>query len=141
MAVATAVGFGVAVAGAPPAAAASGGGPVEYTTSVHGDDADVYAPGGRARLPVVLLLQGANVGRAHYAPFARAVAALGFAVVVPDHRRSVLGQTGLYAEEAQAMWTVDWMRAEDGRAGSRCAPASTRALSSLPGTRSGARPG
>lgn len=101
------------VAPAFPASAATT--PVQYATSVHGDDADVYAPANRTNLPVALLLQGANVDKSHYSAFARAVANLGFVVVVPNHRRTVLGQTGLYTETAQAGWTVEWMRAEDQR--------------------------
>ncbi|WP_067833194.1 alpha/beta hydrolase family protein [Actinomadura kijaniata] len=101
---------------ASPARASAG--PIEYPTTVHGDAADVYAPGDRANLPVALLLQGADVDKSHYSAFARAVARLGFAVVVPNHRRAVFGRTGLYAETAQAAWTVEWMRAEDARAGS-----------------------
>ncbi|MFC9971106.1 alpha/beta hydrolase family protein [Spirillospora sp. NPDC127200] len=106
----------LAVPASPPASAAPA--PIRYATTVHGDDADVYAPADRTNLPVALLLQGANVDKAHYSAFARAVADLGFAVVVPNHRRSVFGQTGLYTETAQAAWTVEWMRAEDGRAAS-----------------------
>ncbi|MEU5882478.1 hypothetical protein [Spirillospora sp. NPDC047279] len=115
----------LAVTGAAaPARAATGAvtdAPTEFATTVHGDAADVYAPpqdeiGGR--LPVALLLQGANVDKAYYAAFARAVAGYGFTVVVPNHQRVIFGQAGLYAEEAQAAWTVAWARQEDGRAGS-----------------------
>lgn len=102
-------------------AQASASAPIEFATTVHGDAADVYAPPAasiRGRLPVALLLQGANVDKAQYATFARAVAGYGFTVIVPDHHRTFAGQTGLLAEEAEAAWTVAWARQEDGRSGS-----------------------
>ncbi|MFC5751297.1 hypothetical protein [Actinomadura rugatobispora] len=104
-----------------PAAAAAAPGPITYTTTVNGDPADVYAPAPgdiKADLPVALLLQGANVDKSAYAAYARAVAGYGFTVVVPNHHRVVFGQPGLFAEEAQATWTVAWARGEDGRSGS-----------------------
>ncbi|WP_406316219.1 alpha/beta hydrolase [Streptosporangium sp. NBC_01639] len=93
----------------------------EFTTTVHGDAADVYAPAPAKihhDLPVALLLQGADVDKSRYSAFARAVASYGFAVVVPNHSRVVFGQAGLFAEEAQASWTAAWMQQEDIRAGS-----------------------
>lgn len=68
--------------------------------------------------PVVLLLQGADVGRANYAGFARKVASYGFVVVVPDHTRVIFGVPGLYADGAEAAWTVAWAAAENARTGS-----------------------
>ncbi|TDC75873.1 hypothetical protein [Actinomadura sp. 7K507] len=119
--VAAAVLAGAVVAVLPAMPAAAGTGPIEFTTTVHGDPADVYAPAAADiddDLPVALLLQGANVDKAAYAGYARAVADYGFVVVVPNHTRTLFGQTGLFAEQAQANWTVTWMEAEDGRAGS-----------------------
>jgi predicted dienelactone hydrolase len=101
-----------------PAAAALRTWPVSvYPTTVHGDPADVYHPRlpRHGRLPVALLLQGANVDKANYAGFARRVAAHGLAVVVPNHRRVVMGQPGLFVTGEQAAWTVEWAAAEDAR--------------------------
>ncbi|GGM78348.1 alpha/beta hydrolase family protein [Dactylosporangium sucinum] len=92
-----------------------------YATSVNGDAADVYHPhtsSPHAPWPVVLLLQGAAVGRANYAGFARKVASYGFVVVVPDHTRVLFGVPGLYADGAEATWTVAWAAAENARTGS-----------------------
>lgn len=119
--IAAAVLAGAAALVAPALPAAAGAGPIEFTTTVHGDPADVYAPAAGdidGDLPVALLLQGANVDKSAYAGYARAVADYGFVVVVPNHTRTFFGQTGLFAEQAQAAWTVTWMNAEDGRAGS-----------------------
>ncbi|MDL4813240.1 alpha/beta hydrolase family protein [Actinomadura opuntiae] len=102
-------------------AAADEDAPIAFVTTVNGDPADVYAPaasGIRADLPVALLLQGANVSRSAYSAYARAVTGYGFVVVVPDHRRVIYGQSGLFPEEAQASWTVAWARDEDARAAS-----------------------
>ncbi|MEV6303647.1 hypothetical protein AB0M02_29845 [Actinoplanes sp. NPDC051861] len=93
-----------------PAAAAA---PAVYSTLINGDDTDVYYPASGTRLPVALLLQGANVDKAHYSSFARRLASYGFVVAVPNHTRSLFGVSGLYPEGAQASWTVDWASAED----------------------------
>ena len=117
---AAAAALAVTVLPAVPAAAREDA-PIAFATTVNGDPADVYAPapsGIRADLPVALLLQGANVSRSAYAEYARAVAGYGFVVVVPDHHRVIFGQSGLFAEEAQASWTVAWARDEDARAAS-----------------------
>lgn len=116
----TAIAAAAAVLPAAPAAADEDA-PIAFSTTVNGDPADVYAPapsGIRADLPVALLLQGANVGRSAYAEYARAVAGYGFVVVVPDHHRVIFGQPGLFAEGAQASWTVAWARNEDARSAS-----------------------
>ncbi|MBO2447852.1 hypothetical protein J4573_12180 [Actinomadura barringtoniae] len=113
--------LGAGLAPRPASATATASAPIAYSSTVHGDPADVYAPPSdqiRTRLPVALLLQGANVDKSQYAAFARAVAGYGFAVVVPNHTRTVLGQQGLFTEQAQAAWTVEWMRQEAGRAAS-----------------------
>ncbi|MEV0563272.1 hypothetical protein [Dactylosporangium sp. NPDC050588] len=92
-----------------------------YGTTVNGDQADVYHPSTSSPhqpWPVVLLLQGANVARSSYAGFARKVASYGFVVVVPDHTRVIFGVPGLYADGAEATWTVAWAAAENARAGS-----------------------
>ncbi|MEO3784774.1 hypothetical protein ABGB12_15660 [Actinocorallia sp. B10E7] len=104
--------------GAPGPARADG--PVStYTSTVSGDPADVYYPTGISeRLPVALMLQGAQVGRAHYSAYARAVAAHGFIVVVPDHRRLLFFDNDYYPEQKQAADTVAWMKDENYRDGS-----------------------
>ncbi|GAB4586533.1 alpha/beta hydrolase family protein [Nocardia sp. IFM 10818] len=54
-------------------------------TRIAADAATVWYPtAAERRLPVALLLPGANVRRAHYARFAAAVAEYGFVVVVPE---------------------------------------------------------
>ena len=98
------------------------------------------SPSAHQPWPVVLLLQGANVGRAAYAGFARKVASYGFVVVVPDHTRVIFGVPGLYADGAEATWTVTWATAENARTGSPLRTRSTPARSCSPGTRSAARP-
>ena len=90
-----------------------------FTSTVSGDPADVYYPTGiTERTPVALMLQGAQVGRAHYSAYARAVAAYGFIVVVPDHKRLLFFDNDFYPEQKQAADTVAWMKAEDDRTGS-----------------------
>ncbi|WP_328476593.1 hypothetical protein OHA21_22285 [Actinoplanes sp. NBC_00393] len=89
-----------------------------YPTTINGDSADVYHPVTGTRLPVALLLQGANVDKSHYSAFATKLASYGFVVVVPNHTRSLFGVSGLYPEGAQAGWTVDWAEAEDDNAAS-----------------------
>ncbi|MFF3501730.1 alpha/beta hydrolase family protein [Streptomyces sp. NPDC003247] len=98
-------------ASAAPASAASA--VASYRTVVDGDDADVYYPTGTATgLPVALLLQGAKVGRSHYADYASAIAAQGFVVVVPDHYRLMLFEYERYAAVDQVTDTVAWMKDE-----------------------------
>ncbi|GAA3222168.1 alpha/beta hydrolase family protein [Actinocorallia longicatena] len=100
-------------------ASAGEGDVISFTTTVNGDPADVYAPAaGDKDLPVALLLQGANVGKANYKKFATAVASYGFVVVVPDHQRFVFGTPGLYAEASEASSTVAWAAQENVRTGS-----------------------
>ncbi|MFD3869438.1 hypothetical protein [Streptomyces sp. NPDC058623] len=89
-----------------------------YPASVGADAADVYYPESGNRLPVVLLLQGANVDKSHYEGYARTVAAFGFVVVVPNHVRSVFGRPGLWAGSDQGLTAVTWSKAENTRADS-----------------------
>ncbi|HWS34563.1 MAG TPA: hypothetical protein VN408_17715 [Actinoplanes sp.] len=84
-----------------------------FTTTINGDSADVYYPATGRRLPVALLLQGANVDKAHYRSYATTLASYGFVVAVPNHNRTILGTGGLFPEGAQAGWTVDWAVAQD----------------------------
>ncbi|MCF2531556.1 alpha/beta hydrolase family protein [Yinghuangia soli] len=105
-----------ASAAAEAAAPASQAAVSSYETTVGGDPATVYHPAAGADLPVALLLQGANVGRAHYEAYARIVASHGFAVVVPDHTRIIFGVPGLYPVQEQAARTVLWAKAENATA-------------------------
>ena len=69
-----------------------------------GDPADVYYPDPpdlhtpNYSFPLVLLFQGAKVGRGFYSSVASLVAGYGFIVVVPDHMSNNIGGAGLYAE-------------------------------------------
>ncbi|WP_436530341.1 alpha/beta hydrolase family protein [Actinoplanes sp. HUAS TT8] len=89
-----------------------------YPTTINGDSADVYYPVKGSRLPVALLLQGANVDKSNYSVYASTLASYGFVVAVPNHTRSLFGTSGLYPEGAQAGWTVSWADAEDDNAAS-----------------------
>lgn len=112
---------GAAATAAPAPAAAAYSTVAAYATTVSGDAADVYHPvtgSPHDPWPVVLLLQGANVDKSHYAGYARKVASYGFVVVVPNHYQVLFGQPGLYATGAQAGWTVTWAQAENARTGS-----------------------
>ncbi|MEV6278847.1 hypothetical protein [Nocardia sp. NPDC051832] len=54
--------------------------------TIEGDAATVFYPAGSdRRLPVALLLPGANVRKQYYTGFASALADYGFVVVVPEH--------------------------------------------------------
>ena len=72
-----------------------------------GDPADVYYPDppdlhtASYSFPVVLLFQGAKVGRGFYSSVATLVAGYGFIVVIPDHMSNNIGGAGLYAELSQ----------------------------------------
>ncbi|MEU4424758.1 hypothetical protein AB0F81_29410 [Actinoplanes sp. NPDC024001] len=112
VAVISAAVLAVTVAAPAPARAATPA-VASYPTTINGDSADVYYPASGTRLPVALLLQGANVDKAHYSAFAAKLASYGFVVAVPNHTRALFGVSGLYPEGAQAGWTVDWAEAED----------------------------
>ncbi|WP_328551502.1 poly(ethylene terephthalate) hydrolase family protein [Streptomyces sp. NBC_00358] len=87
-----------------------------YATAVGQDPSDVYYPVSTARrLPVALLLQGANVDKSAYEGYARTVAAFGFVVVVPDHTRTLYGVPGLWASSDEGLTAVAWAAAENGR--------------------------
>jgi predicted dienelactone hydrolase len=103
---------------APPAPPFDAVGRFETTIAASEDPADVYHPdppdlhsGGYA-LPVALLLQGADVGRAHYQLYATAMASWGFVVVVPDHDIVSVAGPGLYAEQEQVHDVLELMRTE-----------------------------
>jgi predicted dienelactone hydrolase len=82
-----------------------------YSTTIAANQnpADIYYPQPstrerrRERLPVALLLQGANVDKSSYSDFARIIASYGFVVVVPNQQRSLpqFGFTGLLPETSQ----------------------------------------
>ncbi|NNH68505.1 alpha/beta hydrolase [Nocardia uniformis] len=77
-------------------------------TRIAADAATVWYPAkADRRLPVALLLPGANVRRAHYARFAAMVADYGFVVVVPE--RYVMPGYSLPSEFALTD-VMDWVR-------------------------------
>lgn len=86
------------------------------------DPADVYYPQGNGLFPVVVMLQGANVGRKSYSGFSRTIAESGFIVVVPDHQRSVISPmgsaSGLFSEEQVLLDAQTQLLAENTRADS-----------------------
>ncbi|WP_460304683.1 alpha/beta hydrolase family protein [Actinocorallia aurea] len=85
-----------------------------YSSQVKNDGADVYYPAGATgRLPVALLMQGAQVHRMYYAQYAQAIAAYGFIVVVPNHKRLVFFDNDYYPSQKMPAEAVDWMNAED----------------------------
>jgi dienelactone hydrolase len=71
---------------------------------------------------VVVLLQGANVGRQSYSGFSQTIAESGFIVVVPDHFRTLAGPTGplsgLLSEEQVLLDAQSQVLAESARASS-----------------------
>ncbi|MBW9209683.1 hypothetical protein KV100_08440 [Mumia sp. zg.B21] len=100
-------------AAAPPPAVA------HYSSEIVNDGTDVYYPAGaQGELPVALLMQGAQVHRMHYAAYARAVAAYGFVVVVPNHKRLVFFDSDYYPSQKMPAQAIDWMAAENATASS-----------------------
>ena len=106
-----------ALAGAPASAAPSAPAPAvpadtgvaSYYANIHTDASTVYYPTtGTGKLPVALLLQGADVDRDEYATYARTVASYGFVVVVPNHWRLVFVDYGLFSHQGQAIQTTIW---------------------------------
>ena len=77
---------------------------LNYTTTMSAtgsltgfDVTDIYAPQSsnpNATFPIALMLQGAFVDKSDYSNFATLVARYGFTVVVPNHRRTVIGPDG-----------------------------------------------
>ena len=91
----------------------------------HGDLADIHFPLIPSQLrsafantfPIVALLQGANVDKSQYKPFARRLARRGFVVVVPNHL-IVLGPPGtspsLFSTTGVIKAVVEKIISEDG---------------------------
>ncbi|MGH1564035.1 alpha/beta hydrolase family protein [Mumia sp. DW29H23] len=85
-----------------------------YSSQVVNDGADVYYPAGvQGELPVALLMQGAKVHRMYYAAYARAVAAYGFVVVVPNHKRLVFFDSNYYPSQKMPAEAIGWMADEN----------------------------
>jgi dienelactone hydrolase len=90
----------------------------QLTLTIANDPTDIYLPQ-RSKadrsdpLPVALLLAGALVNKAQYSGFASLVARYGFAVVVPQHERSLpaFQFSGELAEAAQIGVVLDFMTA------------------------------
>ena len=90
-----------------------------YQSAIKNDGTTVFHPvGAQEELPVALLLQGGKVHRQHYSEYAAEIASYGFVVVTPNHRRLNFFDTDYYASTAQVGETLDWMAAENARAGS-----------------------
>jgi len=109
---------GAPAASAAPSAAASAvtvsSDVASYYANIHTDASTVYYPTtGTGKLPVALLLQGADVDRDEYATYARTVASYGFVVVVPNHWRLVFVDYGLFSHQGQAIQTAIWAHVEN----------------------------
>jgi predicted dienelactone hydrolase len=94
-----------------------------YATTVSGsnDPADIYYPmstnPAKDSLPVVVLAQGAKVDKANYSVVAKQVAGYGFAVIVPNHKRTVIIDTNLYPEASSVLAAFAHVVAESKRSG------------------------
>lgn len=83
-----------------------------FIVEPYGDPADVYRPDATGTFPLIVWMQGADVGREHYEVIATYLAERGYVVVVPDHERDVLLLSGLYPEVGLIDATVDSVRAD-----------------------------
>jgi hypothetical protein len=87
------------------------------------DPIDIYYPNpgdlttGNYHFPVIVMIQGANVDKANYAMFASLVARYGFIVAVPNHSRTVVVVSGLYAEPTSVIAAFSFIGSENGRQG------------------------
>ena len=136
---------GAPAASAAPSAAASAvtvsSDVASYYANIHTDASTVYYPTtGTGKLPVALLLQGADVDRDEYATYARTVASYGFVVVVPNHWRLVFVDYGLFSHQGQAIQTAIWAHVEMSTRSVRCATGSTPGRSPCSATPSGRPP-
>lgn len=86
------------------------------------DPADIYYPvlpaSSHEQLPIALLFQGALVDKADYANFANIVARYGFAVVVPNHTRTLFNPVtgpipGLFPEQQQTNDVLNYLAIEN----------------------------
>ncbi|MBF2027552.1 MAG: PEP-CTERM sorting domain-containing protein [Oscillatoriales cyanobacterium C42_A2020_001] len=100
-----------------------------YTTAIPrtdggSDPASIYYPvvSGSAtvpeNLPIALLLQGALVNQTNYSNFAGIVAQYGFAVVVPNHFRTLVDPVvgpfpGLFPEQQQVLDVLAFLKTEN----------------------------
>jgi Ca2+-binding RTX toxin-like protein len=87
---------------------------VEITTN--GSFADVYFPADGKDLPVVILLQGANVDKSNYSIFGSTIASYGFTVVVSNEFRTLtlapgIEEPGLFASVNQIGEILDYLPA------------------------------
>ena len=103
-----------------------------YTTTIPrtgggSDPASIYYPvisGSGAvpgNLPIALLLQGALVDQTNYSNFAGIVAQYGFAVVVPNHVRTLVDPVagpfpGLFPEQQQVLDVLAFLKTENANA-------------------------
>lgn len=93
-----------------------------YTVVIDGDSADIDVPisahSQNHPLPVVLLLQGANVDKSNYALFSSRLAHHGFIVIVPNHWRKFppipgVGKDILLPEQHQVNRVMDYLTGEN----------------------------
>lgn len=90
-----------------------------YDSQIKNDGTNVYYPANvTVDTPVALLLQGGKVHRQHYSAYAKEIASYGFIVVTPNHKRLNFFDNNYYTSTSQIKETLDWMKAEDARAGS-----------------------
>ena len=87
-----------------------------YSTIIDNDPTDIYFPvvsDTSGSIPVALMFQGGLVDKADYSDYASIVASYGFAVVVPNHERTLIGPTGpvtgLFPEQGQVQEVLDFM--------------------------------
>ncbi|MEO0826302.1 MAG: chlorophyllase [Cyanobacteria bacterium J06639_16] len=92
----------------------------QYSTTIGDDPTDIYFPivsDPLASLPVALMFQGSMVDKADYSNYASIVASYGFAVVVPNNERTLVGPTGpvtgLLAEQGQVQQVLDFVALEN----------------------------
>ncbi|MBK1640849.1 hypothetical protein CKO12_02930 [Chromatium okenii] len=88
------------------------------------DPTDVYLPSIRTSqrnkfidaFPLITLLQGANVDKAHYKTLARSLARRGFVVAVPNHAQTFPGMpvAGLFSDVHVVTDVLAEMKTEDG---------------------------
>jgi predicted dienelactone hydrolase len=92
----------------------------QYRVTLDHDPADIYIPTSphqdshHPTLPVVLLLQGANVDKSNYSRFSDRLARYGFIVVVPNHLRKFppiqgWGKDILLPEQHQVTQVLDYL--------------------------------
>ncbi|MEO1791355.1 MAG: chlorophyllase [Cyanobacteria bacterium J06629_19] len=93
-----------------------------FSTRIENNPTDIYFPVSTEAtdpIPLALLFQGALVDKADYQNYAQVVASYGFAVVVPNNERTLVGPTGpatgLFPEQGQIQDVLDFMTGQNQR--------------------------